>query len=87
MSPPTPLTIATSSLTRLLREEQSYTQELLHQKARVASFAANPNAKNSGGKVGDGEGDVGEDEEDGNKAWRERQEVCFFYILFVRGFF
>jgi tubulin-specific chaperone A len=67
MPPPTPLTITTSSLQRLIKEEASYHRELqLQQQSidRLESAARMPE-----------EGDD-DDEERGNREFVIRQEVC-----------
>jgi tubulin-specific chaperone A len=42
MAPPSPLAIATSSLLRLVKEENSYHKELLQQEARVQRLVNGP---------------------------------------------
>ena len=71
MAPPTPLSITTNSITRLLKEESSYRTELASQQQRVAKLQASPD---------DGEGE----DEGGNGEFRLRQEVrqCFIFNLF-----
>jgi tubulin-specific chaperone A len=43
MPPPSPLTIATSSVQRLVKEEASYHKELEKQEARLKNTEANTN--------------------------------------------
>lgn len=86
--PPTPLTIATNALSRLLKEEASYETELAKQKfQRVVAKAT---TKGGGGGKGKGKGGVdmedGE-EEGGNAEWRVRQEVSCWVFFFVFVFF
>jgi len=80
MPPPTPLAIATSSLTRLVREESSYASELASQISRTEKLATS--LKNGDDEDGDA---------DGNGEWRLRQEVWiplpFFEFFFEWGFF
>jgi len=42
MPPPSPLSIATSSVSRLIKEEASYHKELTNQESRVSQLLANP---------------------------------------------
>lgn len=60
MAPPTPLSVATNSVNRLLKEESSYRAELADQQQRVGELQA--------GGGGGGEDDVG------NGEFRLRQE-------------
>lgn len=59
MAPPTPLSVATNSVNRLLKEESSYRAELADQQQRVGELQA---------------GGGGEDEDIGNGEFRLRQE-------------
>ncbi|KAK1994678.1 tubulin-specific chaperone Rbl2 [Colletotrichum falcatum] len=59
MAPPSQLTVATLSVTRLLKEEISYEKELVQQKAKVATLEA---------EIKDGKPD-----EDGNREYMLRQ--------------
>ncbi|KAK2022126.1 tubulin-specific chaperone Rbl2 [Colletotrichum caudatum] len=59
MPPPSQLTVATLSVTRLLKEEISYEKELIQQKAKVATLEA---------EIKDGKPD-----EDGNREYMLRQ--------------
>ncbi|KAK0515213.1 hypothetical protein JMJ35_002592 [Cladonia borealis] len=73
MPPPSPLSIATSSITRLLKEESSYRTELASQQKKVEKLQTEDN----GAGNGDGDGDAEEEEdgeEKGNREWRLRQE-------------
>lgn len=76
MAPPPPLSVATNSINRLLKEESSYRTELATQQQRVEKLQA------------DG-GGGGEDEEDGgNREFRLRQEVglCVSFLSFFLSF-
>lgn len=79
--PPTPLSIATNALSRLLKEEASYETELAAQRLRVRKLREQQGkGKGKGnGKEGDDDGDddveEGEGEGEGNSEWRVRQEV------------
>jgi len=44
MPPPSPLSIATSSVSRLLKEESSYHKELSQQESRIEKLVANPSS-------------------------------------------
>ncbi|KAI9673921.1 MAG: hypothetical protein M1817_002127 [Caeruleum heppii] len=44
MAPPSPLAIATSSVLRLVKEEQSYHKELQQQEAHLQQLQANPDS-------------------------------------------
>ena len=68
--PPTKLTIATSSITRLLKEESSYRTELASQEKSYDDLLS--------GALGGNEND------DGNLEFRIRQEVCLFFLLLSR---
>lgn len=71
MAPLHPLSVATNSITRLLKEESSYRTELATQQQRVEQLQAN----------NDGGGGEGNDEEDGgNSEFRLRQEVSLYYL-------
>ncbi|GKT42004.1 uncharacterized protein ColSpa_02185 [Colletotrichum spaethianum] len=59
MAPPSQLTVATLSVTRLLKEEISYEKELIQQKAKVATLEA--------------EITEGKPDEDGNREYMLRQ--------------
>ncbi|GKT55208.1 tubulin-specific chaperone Rbl2 [Colletotrichum tofieldiae] len=59
MAPPSQLTVATLSVTRLLKEEISYEKELIQQKAKVATLEA--------------EIKEGKPDEDGNREYMLRQ--------------
>lgn len=59
MAPPSPLSIATSAVQRLVKEEASYHRELKQQEERIKRLEAEP---------------AGEDE-DGNQEYMLRQEV------------
>ena len=61
MPPPTPLSIATSSVTRLVKEEASYHRELESQQKRVEKLEAD---------IAEGKPD-----EDGNREFVLKQEV------------
>ena len=61
MPPPTPLSIATSSVTRLVKEEASYHRELESQQKRVEKLEA---------EIAEGKPD-----EDGNREYVLKQEV------------
>ncbi len=67
MGPPSQLSIATSSITRLLKEESSYRTELLAQQKRLEQL------QTEAGADGAEEGEEGE--EKGNEEFRLRQEV------------
>ncbi|EQB54826.1 tubulin-specific chaperone Rbl2 [Colletotrichum gloeosporioides Cg-14] len=59
MAPPSQLTVATLSVTRLLKEEISYEKELIQQKAKVATLEA--------------EIKEGKPDEDGNREYMLKQ--------------
>ena len=65
MAPPTPLSVATNSINRLLKEESSYRTELATQQRRVEKLQAG----------GGGESDDDDDDGVGNMEFRLRQEV------------
>ncbi|SLM36029.1 tubulin-specific chaperone rbl2 [Lasallia pustulata] len=65
MPPPTPLSIATSAVLRLVKEESSYRHELLQQESRVEKLQSR---ERKGGDERDGDGD------DGNAEWTLGQE-------------
>lgn len=46
MAPPTPLAIATGSVTRLIKEEASYHRELIQQQARLEKLLASEGDEN-----------------------------------------
>lgn len=52
MAPPTPLTIATSSLMRLIREEASYHKEQQQQEAAIAKLETQSEDKENEGEEG-----------------------------------
>jgi tubulin-specific chaperone A len=62
MPPPSPLTIATSAVNRLVKEEKSYHKELLQQEARIAKLS---------------QGGPEEEGEEGNRDFALTQEVCW----------
>ncbi|MCJ1228786.1 hypothetical protein MMC12_005449 [Toensbergia leucococca] len=68
MPPPSPLTISTSAITRLLHEQKSYSTELATQEARVRKLELELQKKTSEEREG------GEDE-GGNEAFRLGQEA------------
>ncbi len=80
MGPPSQLSIATSSITRLLKEESSYRTELASQQKRIEQLQTEAGA-----------GDAEEGEEKGNQEFRLRQEVStikvFIYIYHVSDMF
>lgn len=63
MPPPSQLSIATSALQRLVKEEASYHKELSQQQARIDKLESQAQA-------GDEEG------EEGNRDFALKQEVC-----------
>ncbi|CAF9926101.1 MAG: hypothetical protein ALECFALPRED_003361 [Alectoria fallacina] len=65
MAPPTPLSVATNSINRLLKEESSYRTELATQQRRVEKLQAG----------GGGESDDDDDDGVGNMEFRLRQEA------------
>jgi tubulin-specific chaperone A len=67
MVAPTQLSIATQSVTRLLREDISYQKELLDSQGKVATLEA--------------EVQSGKPDEDGNRAHMLKQLVSFFSSL------
>lgn len=68
--PPTPLTVQTSAITRLLKEQDSYKTELAAQEMRLQ------------GMMRDGDGEEDEEGEEGNREWKVGQEVCVcFWFL------
>ncbi|KAM0796617.1 tubulin-specific chaperone Rbl2 [Usnea florida] len=68
MPPPTPLSIATNALTRLLKEESSYRTELASQRRRVEQLQ-------SGAAAAAGDEEEEEEEgEEGNREFRLGQE-------------
>lgn len=67
MPPPTPLSIATSSVTRLVKEEASYHRELEAQQKRIEKLEA---------EIAEGKPD-----EDGNREYILKQEVSFPPLL------
>ena len=68
MPPPSPLSITTSSINRLLKEESSYRTELAAQQKRIQQLEKEDGA---------------EDAEEGNRDFSLRQEVSVFNFLFV----
>ena len=85
MPPPTPLVKATSSVTRLLKDEERYRTELADQESQLRQLKS-PGAK-----------DEGEDDEAGNREYMLRQLVreyslsvsCFvrfLCIIYFNGF-
>lgn len=46
MPPPSPLSVATSCVTRLIKEEASYHKELAQQESRLAKLIATPDPEN-----------------------------------------
>lgn len=79
MPPPTPLTIATSSLQRLVKEEASYHRELEQQEESIRKLEAAVKGREGGGGDGDeeelnGDGYDGEVEK-GNREFALGQEV------------
>lgn len=69
MAPPTPLSVATNSINRLLKEESSYRTELATQQRRVEELQA---------------GGADEDDA-GNTEFRLRQEVSTLLSIDARG--
>lgn len=69
MAPPSPLSIATSSVTRLVKEEASYHRELESQQKRIEKIEA--------------EAAAGKEDEDGNREYVLKQEVSFGLILIL----
>ena len=67
--PPTPHTVQTSAITRLLKEQDSYKTELAAQETRLQ------------GMMRDGDGEDDEEGEEGNREWKVGQEVCVFFCL------
>jgi len=67
--PPTPLTVQTSAITRLLKEQDSYKTELAAQEMRLQ------------GMMRDGDGEEDEEGEEGNREWKVGQEVCLFFCF------
>ena len=80
MGPPSQLTIATSSITRLLKEESSYRTELASQQKRLEQLQTEASAS-----------DAEEGDEKGNQEFRLRQEVSiivfFWDIRYVSDLF
>ena len=72
MAPPTPLSVATNSITRLVKEEASYRTELASQQRRVQQLQQEAEGR------GDGDGDDG-----GNAEFELRQEVSQLCVWFV----
>jgi tubulin-specific chaperone A len=70
MAPPSQLSIATSSINRLLKEESSYRTELAGQRKRLEKLEADVD----GGA---------EEEEVGNREFELKQEVCFSFIYLM----
>ena len=68
MPPPSPLSITTSSINRLLKEESSYRTELAAQQKRIQQLEKEDGA---------------EDAEEGNREFSLRQEVSVFRLLFL----
>lgn len=66
MPPASPLSQATSSVTRLLKDLESYDRELADQKTSLEKLQADNT----------GRGAEGEDEEPGNREYLVRQQVC-----------
>lgn len=64
MPPPNPLSIATSSLKRLIREEASYHKEQQQQEAAIAKLESQSEDKEDEG-------------EEGNREFTLTQQVCF----------
>jgi len=64
MAPPSQITIATSSVQRLVKEEASYHKELVAQQSRLDKLLKD------------------ETDEDGNKEFQVKQEVCFPSLSF-----
>lgn len=91
MPPPSPLTIQTSSITRLVNEHASYEKELKSQRTHLAALEKSAEKSEKRGEEGNGKGDeeAGEDEdEDGNLRFRVGQEVglaAFFFLVSVKG--
>lgn len=80
MPPPSPLSIATSSLQRLVKEEKSYHAELRQQEVRVQKLEGA--GRGVDGEAKDGaEGEEEPEEEKGNREFQLRQEVCYFVML------
>lgn len=71
MPPPSPLSIATSSINRLLKEESSYRTELANQQRRIEGLET---------RTGTGTGD--DAEEEGNREFSLRQEVSLLVFFF-----
>lgn len=70
--PPSQLSIATSSLQRLVREEASYHRELEMQRKSIARLEERKEAENKNGNEDE------EEEEEGNREFLLRQEVRTF---------
>lgn len=64
MPPPTQLAIATSSVSRLIKEQASYHKELVDQEAQIVKQEESIKA--------------GDADEDGNAEFMLKQSVCFF---------
>lgn len=69
MPPPSPLSIATSSINRLLKEESSYRTELVAQEKRIEGLESQTE-------------DGAEDAEEGNREFSLRQEVSIIFLFF-----
>ncbi|KAL2045000.1 hypothetical protein N7G274_002775 [Stereocaulon virgatum] len=98
--PPSQLSIATSSINRLLKEESSYRTELAGQRKRLEKLEA---GRDGGGAVEGGGGGGGDDDDDddeqqeeeevvvGNREFEVRQEgrgvfsFVFFFLICSSG--
>lgn len=72
MPPPSQLAIATGSVSRLLKEQASYHNELADQEAQIAK-------QEESIKAGGGD-------EDGNAAFMLKQSVCFLFLFLFSPF-
>jgi tubulin-specific chaperone A len=79
MPPPTPLTIASSSLRRLIRDEASYHSELAIQERSIARRVNEVAAAGAGG--GGDDDDDNRAVERGNAEFLLRQEVSIWVYL------
>jgi hypothetical protein len=68
MAPRTPLSIAVSSVLRLVKEEASYHRELQQQTKRIQKLEA--------------EGKTGDPDDDGNREFILDQEACFHFSIY-----
>lgn len=77
MAPSNPITIATSSLLRLVDEQISYHKELEQQTSRLDKMQREQNAHKRR-KSGVDKGDSGSSGDEGNEAFLIKQQVCSF---------